>query len=211
METQLAERMHEAVADEPPLGFDPDELTDRAARRQRRRRAIAASIAVVVASLIALPGVIGGRTDTHHRPAAPPFTGKLANCPGHLAEVVPKLLATHLAGVRVDLSTTRCTLWDQEFLVASGTQKLWVYRNRDRQPADFFAGRTPYERKHETRMGGAAIRVYEAQPNDGTTIRAVVRVGDDGLVVWASIRGKGQLAVTEEQLTALVTDEDLRY
>jgi hypothetical protein len=63
IEQQLAERFRAAVADEPPLAFDPDETVDRAARGQRRRYAViatAASTATVALAAVAVFGVPGG-------------------------------------------------------------------------------------------------------------------------------------------------------
>jgi hypothetical protein len=62
IEQQLAERFRAAVADEPPLAFDPDETVDRAARGQRRRYAViatAASTATVALAAVAVFGVAG--------------------------------------------------------------------------------------------------------------------------------------------------------
>ncbi|WP_009948787.1 hypothetical protein [Saccharopolyspora erythraea] len=49
----LREGMRTAVADEPPLGFDPDDVVTEAARRQRRRRTTAAAVAAVVVATVA--------------------------------------------------------------------------------------------------------------------------------------------------------------
>ncbi|HET9142163.1 hypothetical protein [Actinophytocola sp.] len=83
IEERMADRFRAAVADEPPLGFDPDEVVSRAGRERRRRRAVAGSalatggLAVTTAVLVASTGsdvqTIG--------PGAGP-TGWLAPAPG---------------------------------------------------------------------------------------------------------------------------------
>src|SRR5690242_18668115 len=60
-EQQLAQRFLSAVEAEPPLGFDPDEVIDRAGLRQGRGRlglgSAAAAVAVMVAAVAVLSGV----------------------------------------------------------------------------------------------------------------------------------------------------------
>jgi hypothetical protein len=51
IEKQLEESMHAALAGEPPLGFDPDEVIDRAGRRQRQRRSAVATVSAAVTVL----------------------------------------------------------------------------------------------------------------------------------------------------------------
>ncbi len=48
IEQRIADRFRTAVLDEPPLGFDPDEVVDRAKRRQRHRTAVGASALVTI-------------------------------------------------------------------------------------------------------------------------------------------------------------------
>jgi hypothetical protein len=61
IEQQVADRFQDAVANEPPLGFDPDDVIDRAIKRGRRRKvvwAVAAATAVeaaVVWTLATMP------------------------------------------------------------------------------------------------------------------------------------------------------------
>ena len=65
IEQQVADRFRDAVTDEPPLGFDPDDVIDRAIKRTRRRRVVwgvaAATMveAVAVWALASTPGSAG--------------------------------------------------------------------------------------------------------------------------------------------------------
>ncbi|RKT84690.1 hypothetical protein SAMN05421805_12357 [Saccharopolyspora antimicrobica] len=72
-EELLRESLRAAVADEPPLGIDPDAVAAEGKRRQRRRRAVigaAVATLVVAAGAAALPGVLGPR-------AVPPATPRV--------------------------------------------------------------------------------------------------------------------------------------
>jgi hypothetical protein len=51
IDERLTENVRAALANEPPLGFDPDELVDRAAGMRRRRRALIGSTVAAVAVL----------------------------------------------------------------------------------------------------------------------------------------------------------------
>ncbi|MER7083113.1 hypothetical protein SAMN02982929_05415 [Saccharopolyspora kobensis] len=61
-EELLRESLRAAVADEPPLGVDPDAVAAEGRRRQRRRRAVigaAVATLIVAAGAVAVPGTIG--------------------------------------------------------------------------------------------------------------------------------------------------------
>ncbi len=72
IEQQLTERFRTVLEDEPPLGFDPDQLVDDQ-RRARRRHAAAVgsgvSAAVAVVAVVAV-GLVGGGRQESTRPAA---------------------------------------------------------------------------------------------------------------------------------------------
>jgi hypothetical protein len=77
IEQQVADRFQEAVANEPPLGFDPDDVIDRAIKRSRRRKvvwAVAAATVVEAAVVWAIPGggSGGGAIEPAARPTPPP-------------------------------------------------------------------------------------------------------------------------------------------
>jgi hypothetical protein len=73
IEQQLAERFRAVVGDEPPLGFDPDELVDGILRRRRRRQAVGAALGVALIATTAVAGV-AVFADGAPRPATPPPT-----------------------------------------------------------------------------------------------------------------------------------------
>ncbi|MEU0532230.1 hypothetical protein [Amycolatopsis tolypomycina] len=73
-EQMLAREFTAAVRAEPPLGFDPDEVVTRVARRRHRRRAVllaCAGVVVAAAAAVAIP-VTRPAADVPPRPAAPP-------------------------------------------------------------------------------------------------------------------------------------------
>ncbi|MEU4519694.1 hypothetical protein AB0F52_13375 [Amycolatopsis sp. NPDC024027] len=75
--TDLETRLRDVEVAEPPLGFDPDEVADRAARHTRRRRA-GITGALAVASAVAAVAVF--TPGTHPvSPAAPPTPPSLAD------------------------------------------------------------------------------------------------------------------------------------
>ncbi|WP_199429351.1 hypothetical protein [Qaidamihabitans albus] len=62
-EHEVREALVDAVADEPPLNFDPDELIGTVRERTRRRRAVwsaGAGVALVAALAVAVPLALGG-------------------------------------------------------------------------------------------------------------------------------------------------------
>jgi hypothetical protein len=80
IEERIADRFRQAVLDEPPLGFDPDEVVDRARQRQRHRRAVGASalatvgVALAAVAVFAASGGGGAQLDV----GAPGPSGSVA-------------------------------------------------------------------------------------------------------------------------------------
>jgi hypothetical protein len=66
-EAELRESLRAAVADEPPLHFDPDDLIARAESFRRRRRALVAvgvATFALIGTVLALPGVLAPPRET---------------------------------------------------------------------------------------------------------------------------------------------------
>jgi len=66
-EAELRESLRAAVADEPPLNFDPDALIARAETFRRRRRALVAvgvATFALIGTVLALPGVLAPPRET---------------------------------------------------------------------------------------------------------------------------------------------------
>jgi hypothetical protein len=77
IERRLADELRAAVADEPPLGFDPDEVADRAGRLRRKRRraySMAAGAAATTAVLTAVGVMVLGNPDDTGRTGGTPAT-----------------------------------------------------------------------------------------------------------------------------------------
>jgi hypothetical protein len=208
-ENQLSERMRAAVAGEPPLGFDPDELTDRAGRRQRQRRTVlgAAAVTLVLAAGAVTVGAVtqGGG----HGVGSPPSV--TSDCPQPMATLAPTVITRHIPGVALDAYDLKCTQVDHEYV---GQGRIWLYREKNREDPtkDFFANNeTAYHLASETPVPGAIVRTYvEPSDADGWWLRAAVWIGTDNLVVWAEVSGQGEPIATEEQLVAVVSDVELR-
>jgi hypothetical protein len=214
-ENQLAERMRAAVAGEPPLGFDPDELTDRAARSQRQRRVVfgAAAVTLVIAATAATAVTVGavGQGGGHGVGSQPSVTPAL-NCPEPMATLAPTVIARHLPAVVLDGYRVECGQMDVQYLEPGG--RIWLYREERRTEPwlDFFADNEfAYHRLSEQPVPGATVRTYEEAPNtEGARLLAAVYIGTNNSVVWAEVSAHGPLVATEEQLVALVSDPELR-
>ncbi|MDR7302148.1 hypothetical protein [Haloactinomyces albus] len=78
-EQTLRDGMRDAVGSEPPLGFDPDQVAERAGRNQRKRRAMVGTglaTLVVLAGATTIPGVLGVYDQRTVTPAAPSVVEK---------------------------------------------------------------------------------------------------------------------------------------
>jgi hypothetical protein len=211
-ENQLAERMRAAVAGEPPLGFDPDELTDRAGKRQRQRRAVfgAAAVTLVIAATAVTVGATtqGGGHGAGSQSSVTPAQ----NCPEPMATLAPTVITRHLPGVVLDGYDVECSQLDVQYLEPGG--RIWLYReeHRTEPQLDFYADNEfAYHRLREEPVVGATVRTYEQAPNTvGARLLAAVWIGTDNSVVWAEVSAHGELVATEEQLVALVSDPELR-
>lgn len=71
IEQRIADRFRSAVLDEPPLGFNPDDVVDRAKRRQRHRRAVMATALATGGVAVAAVAVFAAST-THQIGTAGP-------------------------------------------------------------------------------------------------------------------------------------------
>lgn len=135
IEQQIEDRLRAAVADEPPLGFDPDELVDRAVRLRRRRRSVLASVGATSAiALVAVAVVVTGRTDqsqvaaTSPQPPPSATSSTAGGCPGpggvpplgfpgseaavaRLDEVAPQVVREH-TGTAFEPSETGMIAYD---------------------------------------------------------------------------------------------------
>ncbi|MEU7526219.1 hypothetical protein AB0A74_10825 [Saccharothrix sp. NPDC042600] len=127
-EAELRESLHAAVADEPPLNFDPDLLIARAETFRRRRRALVAvgvATFALIGTVLALPGVLApprGSVDaarvltTTARPEPSPSVVSapapvsveegVEHLSGYLTKRVTEVVPTTV-DVKVDFSDTR--------------------------------------------------------------------------------------------------------
>lgn len=229
IEERLADRMRAVLADEPPLGFDPDEVVDRAVRLRRGRRstvaAAAAVLAIAVAAAVvttrsekgevAVPpprpdapcqGVEPGRVPPLDFPGSAPIVARLNGS-------VPAVITTHLPGVSVQPSETGMIAYDCPpnvgtiYRVTGTEHSVMVYLIHARATLDLahdrHAGDPTYQLTGDTTAAdGARIRTYRS-PGD----LVAIRFGQDGMVTEVS----GQGVATIDQLTALASDPELRF
>ncbi|MEV6826430.1 hypothetical protein [Amycolatopsis sp. NPDC051102] len=212
--TDLATRLRDVDLAEPPLGFDTDELADRAARRVRRRSATVVLAAVVaLAALLVLP--------VRERVALVPSLAEQSRIRSALAEAVTRALP----GVR-DLALSPA---------GAGPARMSV-------TAEFVdAGGRPGDFRLTVRGAGAAQEVVPAgglctwtdqvphcvrlpQPGGGVLVLSElvykdvdgnpVPVGINGFLYRPDgstviLTGGLRLQLTEEQLTKVITDPAL--
>ncbi|WP_206787345.1 hypothetical protein [Amycolatopsis sp. MtRt-6] len=89
--TDLETRLREVEVAEPPLGFDPDEVADRAARRVRQRRA-GITFSVVAAVLAAVAVLVPGSPRVSPATSAvPPSLAEQARLRQALTDAVTRL------------------------------------------------------------------------------------------------------------------------
>ncbi|MFI9811106.1 hypothetical protein [Saccharothrix variisporea] len=131
-EAELRESLRAAVADEPPLHFDPDALIARAETFRRRRRALVAvgvATFALIGTVLALPGVLAPPRETVDAarvltttaapsatpsaesvpvtsPAAVPLEDRVKRLSGYLAKQVVQVVPGAF-DVEVDFSDTR--------------------------------------------------------------------------------------------------------
>jgi hypothetical protein len=239
IEKQLEQSMHAALAGEPPLGFDPDDVVDRAARRHRQRRAFAvvAAMAGVVglatATLLVAGGSDGAPTatapDAVCETAPPGAHAPPEGFPGSDAIVArlraaePGLLAEHVPGTTfdppegVDMGAFDCPPFIAvSRYVSGGTGESLALQLTHRRDRLDLAG-DPYADDLFHRLvgdkqaaDGARIRVYR-EKSPLQPMLAVVRFGPDGMITEASVIAADARTITEDQLTALATDPELRF
>jgi hypothetical protein len=229
IEQQTTDRMHDAVLDEPPLGFDPDEVVTMAARRQRGRRTTGA-VAVAVAALATTATVVFGAAPGGSRVGSV-GVGQQADAgtecapPAGLAEGVAAALADHIppdialnpepktegtGGTAADGCPVGYLLLYGAGTSADGTQQ-WIavggtHRGTSLDPTD------PGENMHliheDVMADGSARRQYNAagQP-DGVDTVSIHQT--DGRTTW--VTASASTLLTVDQLLAVLADSRVAF
>lgn len=222
IEEELQDRMRAAVADEPPLGFDPDELVDRASRRRRRSTLAAVgatggvlTVAVAAVLFTGMPseGTKVGTTVTTAPtvPIAPVCTGVEAgtvpplNFPGseaivaRLDEAAPRAIAAHLPGVSVQPPEAGMLAYDcppnvgNVYPLNGVDQRLVVYVVHARDELDL---------AHDQYAGDANYRlVGEETAPDGALLRTYENARADAGNMLVVVRFGPNGVITEAMLT----------
>jgi len=209
IEKRLTEDMHAALADEPPLGFDPDELADRAGRSRRRRRSayLTASAAAATTVLAAVAVVVGSHDDAGRntgtgtvtapasptsvpaaKPAAcqdtPPRKDPPLNFPGS-AEVVERLDREVPEAVGERLPSDSIERTDPMLAMDCPPTLVSGYFLGDISIALFLTHARPELDDTRDRYAGAFPVADEFTAEDGALIRVyeVAKGADQGLVV----------------------------
>jgi hypothetical protein len=213
IEERVAESMREAVADEPPLGFDPDEVLTEAADRRRRRWAAGATGLAVGGMTLAAVAVFGvGGTAGPHQvsvgagpsgsnvPTAtstvPPFAGS-DSVVANLGPVIPTVLNDRVPGLVFDKPLAGELMVDERrrgvlgsYRAAGSNVHVSIYVYHDENALDLagdpVAGVGPVELVSDTpQQDGSHLRVYAF--DDGSALDvSVVHLRTDGVIVVAN-------------------------
>lgn len=259
-ENEIEDGLRGVALTEPALGFDPDEVATRAARRLRNRRAtIGTGLAVlgIAAATItvannsttgqSVPGGPGQSTDTSSASttstASSTTTDPLARLQAHVREVLPTVLP-EAADINVGafddskagLATSVITFTDSAGparfnLTVSGTTggAIPLAERCGPDEADQGdGGLLPHRRPDGSRLrcdkipqpgggtlvlketaAGAPVRVDALHATYYRSDGSTVGVWNDDSVPDRSAPFRSRFALTEQQLTALVTDPAL--
>lgn len=234
-EQELEQRMRTAVADAPPLNFDPDRLIDTAVQRQRRRRAVlgsVAAVAVVAGSAIALTSTPDVASDSRRLPVAesqdrlPDGVPEPPAALRHSVEQMTAYLQQRVPQVVPEASDVRVGTWFRLLAdgdaAGSGVQftmngsprllDLGVIASsptQDDNACSDWKVAGPMDRCDvDPQSDGSTLVVVETSFGDGkaTGIR-VFHLRVDGVWVYFASGGiAGEPSLTEAQLTELATD-----
>ncbi|OLF16704.1 hypothetical protein [Actinophytocola xanthii] len=231
IEERIAERMREAVSDEPPLGFDPDELVTEAAQRGRRRRAVALTaggVTLVVAAVFASIGTPGaGQMPVGASPpAVESFLGS-DTVTENLERVIPTVLADRMPGLvfdepRAGLVVLRGRRGVVGTYRLAGTPNVEVTVHIDHGEDELdLAGDPAIGRRDDLvsdtpQPDGSHLRVYRFAEGASALGVTVVHLRADGVVVLVDCTatlepGQNGLPVSQDLLTAVATDVRLRF
>lgn len=195
IEQQLSDRMRAAVLDEPPLGFDPDEVVGRAHRRRRQRVMASISVAatftvlagVVITLVVGVPGDRGSTTE----PAVQipgvtcgsvDFDGSAPRTfPGaqrsidRLNEVVPERLEQNVPGIDFEprlggLRTGGCAPTIMGSYQAAGTDWYLLVR-LSREHDVYTPGDDRYGKLSDNKAYIPAVGVMHEEMVDGSRVR----------------------------------------
>lgn len=232
----MSERMHAAVLDEPPMGFDPDEVVNRAVRRQRNRRTVVGAATAVAIMATASTLVFGGHvgdlktvpgTQPTESSDSPPPTEPAGTCvvEGEQSEVnsqfgnaAGRALVDHGPGVAFGPKDSLGGKTDegcvQSIFYAYPThsapdQRIMIgfyHATTSLDLTDPIPGSVLVQETPQ--QDGSVLRFYDSLTG-GTAINQVTHHRTDGLIVWA--RATPRELATVEQLTAIATDPDIAF
>ncbi|MGW3966225.1 hypothetical protein ACWED2_40825 [Amycolatopsis sp. NPDC005003] len=222
--TDLETRLRELDLGEPPLGFDTDEVADRAAWHTRRRRVgiVVSVVAVAVAAL----ALFAPRTPpvSPAAPPSPPSLAEQARIRQALADAVTGVFPG-LRGLTVGTSPADAIGPGRMAVTATfaeaggrpGTFQLTVYGRQVPDDHVPFARSCPKQGPDCERIpqpGGAVLVVYEtgyASSGGFTKLRGFVGVlrradGSTVTLVDAADDADDSVQLSKEQLTRVITD-----
>jgi hypothetical protein len=220
-EKQLTESMTAAVRGEPPLGFDPDDVVDRAIRR--RRRNVLSATCATAAALVAVTAVAvgGGTTSEGLQPGASPppspppssagsleprMSPDVEPCPVSLGETMPPLLAEHFPDVVFTPTPEVDNPHEQMNPVANDIEHtVSVFCTAGPDTTDF--SQIARVVRDEPQPGGARLRTFVEDPDpDDNRAACAGEWTSEELTVRVVVTGIGELVGTPDQAAALATD-----
>ncbi len=235
IEKQLEDRMHAAVADEPPLGFDPDDVVDQAIRRRGHRRSVlaatgsAVAVVALAAAAVATMGIgdqgpdVGTPTSANTpagevcqsvaQGAVPPlnFNGS-PEIVQRLDTSAPPAITRHLPGVAVKPSSTGMIAYDcppnvgTVYELTDRAQSIMLYLIHARNELDLAHDRYANDELYELLSEGEAA--------DGAHLRVYRNSALQDAAVLVVVRFGLDGMITEASVSGLgplaATPEQLR-
>ncbi|WP_086843238.1 hypothetical protein [Amycolatopsis kentuckyensis] len=223
--TDLETRLREVEVPEPPLGFDPDEVADRAARHVRHVRKRTAGIAIVAVAVASVAAAaLFGPGPAPAQPAAPllpPSPAEQARInrafDAALVRVVPGRQSLTVGQSYSDALTPDRMSTSAQLVDAAGVRgflQLTVRGPRTAQqvvPPDRACSDsvTPLHCTRRSLPGGLELRI--SWLGSETSPGVIVQWVDQGFLYrpdgsTVTIRGYPGLSLTEEQFVQLITD-----
>ncbi|OLF09479.1 hypothetical protein BLA60_20195 [Actinophytocola xinjiangensis] len=219
-ERQLIDDLSTAVLNEPPLGFDPDEVIDRAARR--RRHTMATAMTGSAAVLVAVTAIAFGATGANSPPSVGvasqppgpasggPDPDEPVPCPLPMAEIVPGQLAKHFPGVEWDpVPEPHIDTETQSWINLAGdtTQNVYVICGSPGGMVEGIETPEPTLVIDEPQPDGALLRVWQRETiEDRVQITAEWTLPGGGELIEVQVNAKGEPFGTPRQAGELATE-----
>jgi len=222
IDERLTPHVNAALATEPPLGFDPDDVVDSAISRQHRRRRITAVVGTTVAAVAAV-ATIG--TLVGSDPGVAPADSSLAavGCPAdpvsEMSPVIADLVAEHVPALQLEPPTYDVSRASHiaDWCGIDADYRFVGDPERGGLRVELFVGKDAVD-LYSNLTGASVTKLPDGSRLVVSQGKEHLEKGDGSLV--AHLRLDGQVAVafitrfekaSVEQLTAIATDPRLAF